>query len=107
MEDERRTGGVVSADGGNGDAGQPSGLERVTAPLHRLVESLGFEYFIIAVILANAVLLGLGTFPRIEQDYGDWLDLGNRVALGIFVAEAALKMLALAPRSHRSTVSSP
>ena len=85
----------------NGDGGRLAGLQRVTAPLHRLVESNGFEYCIIAVILANAVLLGLGTFPRIEQDYGDWLHLGNRVVLGIFVAEAALKMLALAPRSHR------
>ena len=85
----------------NGDGVRPAGLQRVTAPLHRLVESNGFEYCIIAVILANAVLLGLGTFPRIEQNYGDWLHLGNRVVLGIFVAEAALKMLALAPRSHR------
>lgn len=65
------------------------------------MESGGFEYCIIAVILANAVLLGLGTSPRIEERYGDWLHLGNRVVLGIFVAEAALKMLALAPRPHR------
>ena len=84
-----------------GDDGRPTGLQRLTAPLQRLVESPGFEYCVIAVILANAVLLGLGTYPRIEQDYGDWLDLGNRVVLGIFVAEALLKMLALAPRSHR------
>ena len=85
----------------NGDRTRLTGLERMTAPLHRFVESMGFEYCIIAVILANAVLLGLGTSPRIEQDYGDWLHLGNRVVLGIFVAEALLKMLALAPRSHR------
>ncbi len=87
--------------GKNSSGERLAGLQRVTAPLHRLVESLAFEYFIIAVILANAVLLGLGTSPRIEREYGDWLHLGNRVALGIFVAEAALKMLALAPRSHR------
>ena len=91
-------------EGTNGESDssrRPSGLERITAPLHRFVESLAFEYFIIAVILANAALLGLGTSTRIEREYGDWLHLGNRVALGIFVAEAALKMLALAPRSHR------
>ena len=85
----------------NGDGGRPTGLQRITAPLQRLVESNGFEYAVVAVILANAVLLGLGTSPRIEEDYGDWLHLGNRVVLGIFVAEAALKMLALAPRPHR------
>ena len=87
--------------GENGDSRRLAGLERITAPLYRLVESMAFEYCVIAVILANAVLLGLGTFPRIEGDYGDWLHLGNRVVLGIFVAEAALKMLALAPRSYR------
>ena len=101
MAKERRNEDRVSASGGNGDGEPLTGLERVTAPLHRFVESLGFEYFIIGVILANAVLLGLGTSTRIERDYGDWLDMGNRVALGIFVAEALLKMLALAPRSHR------
>ena len=68
---------------------------------HRLVGSNWFEYFIIAVILANAVLLGLGTSPSVERQYGDWLHLGNRVALGIFIVEALLKMLALAPRPHR------
>lgn len=68
---------------------------------HRLVNSKWFESFIIAVILANAVLLGLGTSPRVEREYGDLLHLGNQVALGIFIAEALLKMLALAPRPHR------
>ncbi len=68
---------------------------------HRLVGSNWFEYFIIAVILANAVLLGLATSPSVERHYGDWLHLGNRVALGIFIVEALLKMLALAPRPHR------
>ena len=93
--------GAVSTRGENGDGGRLAGLQRLTAPLQKLVESIWFEYFIIAVILANAVLLGLGTSSRIERDYGDWLYLGNRVALGIFVAEAVLKMVALAPRSHR------
>ena len=57
-----RTGGTGSTGGATGEAERLGVLERVTAPLHRFVESLGFEYFIIAVILANAVLLGLGTF---------------------------------------------
>lgn len=77
------------------------GLRRVTEPLSRLVESRRFEYFIIGVILANAAILGLGTSSRIEEQYGDLLNLGNQVALGIFIVEAAMKLLALAPRSHR------
>ena len=80
---------------------QLEGLKRVTEPLSRLVESRRFEYFIIGVILANAAILGLGTSSRIEEQYGDLLNLGNQVALGIFIVEAAMKLLALAPRSHR------
>ena len=74
---------------------------RVVHLSHRLVNSNWFEFFIIAVIIGNAVLLGLGTSPGVEDNYGDLLHLGNQVALGIFIVEALLKMLALAPRSHR------
>lgn len=77
------------------------GLKRITVPLSRIVESRTFELFIIAVILANALLLGLGTSSSIERDYGDLLHLGNQVALGIFIVEALMKLLALAPRSQR------
>ena len=67
----------------------------------RIVRSNLFELFIIGVILANAALLGLGTSPRIELDYADWLRLAFQVALGIFIAEAALKMFALWPHPLR------
>ena len=90
----------MSASQVDGDRETQGGLERITVPLSRIVESRTFEWFIIAVILANALLLGLGTSPRIERDYGDLLHLGNQVALGIFIVEALMKLLALAPRSH-------
>ena len=67
----------------------------------RLVNSLWFEYFIIAVIIANGVVLGLETSPVLHRLYGDWLNLGHQVALGVFIAEAAFKMLALSPRFLR------
>ena len=67
----------------------------------RLVNSPKFEYFIIAVIISNGVLLGLETAPSLSLLYGYWMHLGNQIALGIFIAEAILKMLALAPRFLR------
>ena len=67
----------------------------------RLVNSPWFEYFIIGVIIANGVLLGLETSSAIDRAYGTWLYLGNQVALGVFIVEAALKMLALSPRPQR------
>ncbi len=67
----------------------------------RLVNSPWFEFFIIGVIIANGALLGLGTSSAIDRAYGSWLHLGNQVALGVFIVEAALKMLALSPRPQR------
>ena len=76
-------------------------MNRVAHVSQRLVGTPWFEYFIIAVILANGAMLGLGTSPEIEETYGDWLELGYNVALGIFIVEALLKMTALAPRPLR------
>ena len=67
----------------------------------RMVDSNRFEYLIIGIILLNAALLGLGTSPAIERDYGSWLHLGNNVILGIFVLEALLKLTARWPRPQR------
>ena len=73
-------------------------MRRVVHFSGRLVDSTWFEYFIIAVILANGILLGLETSPALNRIYGTWMQWGNQVALGIFIAEAGLKMLARWPR---------
>ena len=65
---------------------------------HRLTQSQGFEYFIVALILANAVLLGVETLPRVMSDFSHWIELGHRITLGIFIVEAALKIFARWPR---------
>ena len=67
----------------------------------RLANSHSFEYFIIGVIIANGALLGLETSASLSRRFGELMHLGNQVALGIFIVEAAIKMIAHAPRSHR------
>ena len=67
----------------------------------RIVSSAIFEYFIIALILASGAILGLRTVPNIADQFGDLMTWGNRAILAIFIVEAALKMLALAPKPHR------
>jgi voltage-gated sodium channel len=57
----------------------------------RIVDSDAFTYFIAAIILANAAVLGLETYEGIERDHGDTLDLLNNVFLGIFVVELVLR----------------
>jgi voltage-gated sodium channel len=61
-------------------------------PLQRLVDSNAFNSVIIAVIVANAVVLGLQTYPGIVEDYGHALDLLNGIFLGIFVVELTLRI---------------
>ena len=67
----------------------------------RVVGSSIFEFFIIALILASGAILGLRTVPDIADRFGELMTWGNRAILGIFIVEAALKMLALAPKPQR------
>ncbi|MGI8460418.1 MAG: ion transporter [Solirubrobacterales bacterium] len=60
----------------------------------RIAESGRFQGFIIAVILANAVVLGLQTYDAIERDAASLLRTLDHVFLGIFVVELAIRLLA-------------
>ena len=60
--------------------------------LWRLVESPFFVGFILAVIIANAVVLGLQTYDEIEERHGNTLALLNGVCLAIFVVELGLRI---------------
>ena len=53
---------------------------------------------IVAVILANALILGLQTYPGLERDYGDLLDLLNALCLAIFAVEISLRIASYFPR---------
>ncbi|MXW23851.1 MAG: ion transporter [Chloroflexi bacterium] len=68
----------------------------------RISGSRPFEYFIIALILGNAVVLGLETVERIGDEFLTWFEVAHNVTLAIFIVAAAMKLLALAPRSQRS-----
>jgi len=60
----------------------------------RWVESPRFMNFIIALILINAVTLGLETVPSIMADYGSILLTLDKIILGVFVVEILLKFYA-------------
>lgn len=73
------------------NAGLPLRLrKRVLA----LVESAPFTRTIIALILINAVILGLETFPDVMARYGPTLIAVDHFILGIFVVELALRLFA-------------
>jgi voltage-gated sodium channel len=49
---------------------------------------------IIALIVINAVILGLETYPGIMASIGPWLVLADHIILAVFVAELAVRLLA-------------
>ncbi len=80
---------------------KPNTMQQVSQFTERLVENPIFEYFIIALILINAIMLGIGTSPALEEQYGNLLHLGYQIVLGVFILEAILKMAAVAPNVDR------
>ena len=63
-----------------------------------IVSRKSFEYSIISLIILNGIVLGLETSPSIVKNYGDYLLLVNNLVLAVFVIEAILKIIAVAPR---------
>lgn len=64
----------------------------------RITTSPVFTIFIVVVILSNAVIIGMETYPYMESRYGAWLHLTDRIILGIFVWEIVLKIIACGRR---------
>ena len=60
----------------------------------RIADSSRFQLFILGVILANAVVLGLETYDSIAREAGDTLSTLNDVFLAIFVLEIAIRIAA-------------
>lgn len=77
----------------------PSGLR---ARLGAWIESPRIQGLIIALILFNAVTLGLETSARAMAAWGDWLVLADRAVLAVFVAELLVKLFAFGPRFFRN-----
>lgn len=61
--------------------------------LQRIVESTRFQRVIIAVIIVNAVTLGLETSPTVMAHAGGFLLALDRAALLVFVVEIIMKLI--------------
>jgi voltage-gated sodium channel len=70
----------------------------IPATCERIADSTRFQTFIMGVILANAVTLGLGTYDEIERDAGTLLTVLDEVFLGIFVVELVIRIVAYGSR---------
>lgn len=68
----------------------------------QLIETRAFERFIVAVIIINAIGLGLETSSAIMDRFGTIIAALDVVALGIFVIELSLKLFAYRLRFFRN-----
>ena len=66
---------------------RPTLRERVRA----LIEHPSFDHWIVAVIVVNAITLGLETIPSVAQSQGALLEALDSIALWIFTIELALR----------------
>ncbi len=69
--------------------------------LRGLVDDDRFQRCIVAVIVVNAVTLGLETSERVVAEYGGLLHAVDRLALTVFVVELVLRLVARGPRFFR------
>ena len=67
----------------------------------RIASSRWFQNGALAVIVANAVLIGLETYPALWDRYGGAFNVLNLAVQAIFVVEIAVRLLAFGPRVHR------
>ncbi|MCF6218473.1 MAG: ion transporter [Gammaproteobacteria bacterium] len=62
------------------------------------IESSRVQYFIIGLIILNAISLGLATSDAFEAEYGYWLTLFDNAVLTVFVIEISTKLYAFRGR---------
>jgi voltage-gated sodium channel len=71
------------------------------ARLGTWVESPRVQHFLIALIIANAVILGMETSPRLMASWGKLLVAVDHAMLAIFVVEIAIRIAAHGRRFFR------
>lgn len=95
MQPEPSLNGTLAAAGSAAAAGP-------RARLARWIESDRIQRIVIALIVLNALTLGLETFPRVMQRSGVWLHRADQALLAVFVLELALKLIGHGPRFFRN-----
>jgi len=64
----------------------------------RITSTKWFNHSITAIIVLNALVIGLDTSAELTARFGDWFVLANQLFLGVFIVEALLKMAAHYPK---------
>ncbi len=62
-----------------------------------IVSHRAFTGVVIGLILVNAVIVGLETYPALYESYKDWFYYSERIILWVFTMEIVLRILATRP----------
>jgi voltage-gated sodium channel len=65
----------------------------VTEKLQAILDDSRFNRFIIGVIIFNAIILGMETYPALMNAYGTTLVTLDRLCLTVFVVEITMKLV--------------
>jgi voltage-gated sodium channel len=72
--------------------------ETVTDKIGSITGSVLFRRVVVTLILVNAVIVGLDTYPQVHARYGQILHLADRIILYLFSLELVLRFLGSHPR---------
>lgn len=78
------------------------GISQSRLRLAAWIDSPRVQHFVVAVILLNAVILGLETSPAVMARWGTLLVVLDKLCLAVFVLELVIKMQAYRGRFWRS-----
>lgn len=73
-------------------------MSQISALCHRIAQTRWFENLTVGVIILNAIVLGLETFPTLARDYGEVLHTANGAFLAYFTVEIAIRIVAYGRR---------
>jgi voltage-gated sodium channel len=73
----------------------------MSTALRRLADTSAFQGFVTAVIVLAGVVVGMETYPTIQNSIGPALHLINQIILGIFILEVMIKIGAEGSRPWR------
>jgi len=71
------------------------------ARARQIAEAAAFQYAILAIIILNAVIIGLETSPMLDARFGSWFNVLSHLAQAIFTIEIAIRIAAYWPRPLR------
>lgn len=76
------------------------GQSSLTLAVARIVDHPVFANTIIGLILINAVIVGLETYPSLYNPYKGWFYVSERILLWAFTVEIILRIIATRPWPH-------